>query len=155
MSRMCVNNDQTLPNQHIHINNGYWPNAGLHAKPSEGCCSNISLTYIYILLVLFCCYFIILKDRPCYLFYHYQARKNRLLFISISTIFLLHLFHVITNPENGIVSRPLISLIILLPAISTSPLSSTMTMRFLNAFTMGLPLADPQSGGGPATKKRC
>ncbi|QUM75747.1 O-antigen ligase family protein [Moritella sp. 24] len=45
-------------------------------------------------------------------FYHYEARKNRALFISLLALFLFHLLRFMTSPNDGIVSRTLISLII-------------------------------------------
>ena len=74
--------------------------------------SRISLSYIYILICFILLLLTILKDKTMLSFYHYEARKNRLLFISVLALFLFHFLRFMTSPADGIVSRTLISLII-------------------------------------------
>lgn len=73
--------------------------------------SSISFTYVYILICFVMLVFIILKDKTMLSFYHYEARKNRMLFTSLVMLFFLHVLSIVLS-DDGIVSRAFISLII-------------------------------------------
>ncbi len=103
--------------------------------------SSVSLTYVYMLICFVMLLFIILKDKTMLSFYHYEARKNRMLFISVLMLFFLHVVSVVLS-DDGLVSRALISLIIFITCYLYLSFvfynDSTFFERFYFFITVGL-----------------
>lgn len=74
--------------------------------------SRASLSYVYIIMCLVILFVTVLKDKTMLSFFHYQARKNKLLFICVLALYLLHMIRFMISPDDGVMSRSFTAVII-------------------------------------------